>query len=317
MRYQVDVTGLRGSRHAVNVIGPANGRHQVDVAFGKTGPRGPQGPTSVWVSDDPPPDDSYVWVDTDDEDALAVPPGGTDGQMLAKASDDDYDLEWVDPPSGGGSGLKLMGVQKWNTYVSGTTNRASYLTTDHNTQAGFDRFRVSVGAQNPLAGYPAMVYQAAPWFNYEHVGEEFATWNNNWTDQSWYAYAGGATADTYSWPFTLTPGFYKWYYQLWVGSVTNGNVTEDQAISQATSGLWLDAYDINFTILPGQMLSNVLRVKTGSTYGSFRYIHGSILLPDTQPVWYIDTAQSIFELNVTRSVTVYYRGSFMIEKYAV
>ena len=30
----------------------------------------------------------------------AIPTGGDTGQVLAKASDDDYDLEWIDPPSG-------------------------------------------------------------------------------------------------------------------------------------------------------------------------------------------------------------------------
>lgn len=31
-----------------------------------------------------------------------VPAGGSAGQVLAKKSDDDFDAEWVDPPSGGG-----------------------------------------------------------------------------------------------------------------------------------------------------------------------------------------------------------------------
>ena len=34
----------------------------------------------------------------------AIPEGGTAGQVLAKASDDDYDTEWVDAGSGGGDG---------------------------------------------------------------------------------------------------------------------------------------------------------------------------------------------------------------------
>jgi hypothetical protein len=29
---------------------------------------------------------------------LPVPPGGTTGQVLTKASDDDYDVEWIDLP---------------------------------------------------------------------------------------------------------------------------------------------------------------------------------------------------------------------------
>jgi len=33
-----------------------------------------------------------------------VPGGGTEGQVLAKASDTDYDTEWIDSPAGGGGG---------------------------------------------------------------------------------------------------------------------------------------------------------------------------------------------------------------------
>ena len=36
------------------------------------------------------------------DDTISVPSGGTDTQVLAKASDDSWDLEWVDPPTGGG-----------------------------------------------------------------------------------------------------------------------------------------------------------------------------------------------------------------------
>ena len=32
---------------------------------------------------------------------VGVPEGGDEGQVLAKASDDDYDTEWVDPSGGG------------------------------------------------------------------------------------------------------------------------------------------------------------------------------------------------------------------------
>lgn len=35
-------------------------------------------------------------------DGRAVPSGGTDEQILAKASDDDFDTEWIDQPSSGG-----------------------------------------------------------------------------------------------------------------------------------------------------------------------------------------------------------------------
>ena len=51
---------------------------------GYTGPAGPQGPAGV-----------------------GVPAGGTTGQVAAKASDDDYDVEWVDQTGSGNSGMRL------------------------------------------------------------------------------------------------------------------------------------------------------------------------------------------------------------------
>jgi hypothetical protein len=46
-----------------------------------TGPTGAQGPAG--------------------DDGVGIPEGGTTGQVLAKASGDDYDTEWVTPSSGG------------------------------------------------------------------------------------------------------------------------------------------------------------------------------------------------------------------------
>lgn len=53
---------------------------------GDTGPQGPQGPTG-----------------NTGEPGVGVPIGGTTGQQLAKASNTDFDTEWVDPEAGGGA----------------------------------------------------------------------------------------------------------------------------------------------------------------------------------------------------------------------
>lgn len=39
---------------------------------------------------------------------VGVPTGGADGQLLAKASATDYDTEWIDAPTGGGTGRRLL-----------------------------------------------------------------------------------------------------------------------------------------------------------------------------------------------------------------
>ena len=66
--------GLRGIDGAPGTRGPQ----------GYTGLAGPQGPAGV-----------------------GVPAGGTTGQVPAKASDDDYDVEWVDQTGSGNSGMRL------------------------------------------------------------------------------------------------------------------------------------------------------------------------------------------------------------------
>ena len=55
---------------------------------GDAGPEGPQGPVGE--------------TGPRGEPGKGVPPGGTTGQMLTKASDGDFDTRWTDPPEGGG-----------------------------------------------------------------------------------------------------------------------------------------------------------------------------------------------------------------------
>jgi len=70
------------------VLDPANYPEFIGPtgATGATGDTGPQGPAGA-----------------DGTDGVGVPVGGTTGQVLAKASADDYDTEWVDQSGGGGS----------------------------------------------------------------------------------------------------------------------------------------------------------------------------------------------------------------------
>lgn len=50
-------------------------------------------------------------------DCVCVPPGGEDGQVLAKASDLDFDIEWVDQSGGGGGGTTSGFVWDGAAYV--------------------------------------------------------------------------------------------------------------------------------------------------------------------------------------------------------
>lgn len=76
--------GLQGEQGPQGPAG-ANG------ADGATGPQGPQGEQGV-----------------QGEPGLGVPPGGITGQVLAKASNANYDTIWVDQTGGGGGGVVTL-----------------------------------------------------------------------------------------------------------------------------------------------------------------------------------------------------------------
>ena len=70
----------------------------------------------------------------DGADGQGVPPAGNDNQILAKASDTDFDTEWIDAPVGGGgsvpSGTGLQGIFQRNRVssipVNGNTTFSDY-----------------------------------------------------------------------------------------------------------------------------------------------------------------------------------------------
>lgn len=74
--------GPQGPQGVQGIQGPAGPQG----LQGETGPAGPQGERGLPGAD-----------------GIGIPPGGSSGQVLAKASASDYSTEWVDPPQGGGS----------------------------------------------------------------------------------------------------------------------------------------------------------------------------------------------------------------------
>ena len=71
----------------------------MDGADGAAGPQGPQGPTGETGPQGP-----QGPAGTNGTNGVGVPTAGTTGQVLAKASNTDYDTEWITPSSGGGYG---------------------------------------------------------------------------------------------------------------------------------------------------------------------------------------------------------------------
>jgi hypothetical protein len=58
------------------------------------GPEGPAGEPGIVVGEEEPEDTDVLWLDSDDPAVSAVPPGGTTGEVLVKASNSNYDTEW-------------------------------------------------------------------------------------------------------------------------------------------------------------------------------------------------------------------------------
>jgi len=70
----------------------------VESSAALAGPTGPVGPTGIVVQDEEPANTDILWLDSDDPaNQTTLPLGGATGQVLAKATGDDYDTEWVSP----------------------------------------------------------------------------------------------------------------------------------------------------------------------------------------------------------------------------
>lgn len=65
------------------------------------GVQGAQGEPGIIISATEPTETDVLWADTSAAGSMVVPAGGSTGQVLAKASGDDYDSEWITPSSGG------------------------------------------------------------------------------------------------------------------------------------------------------------------------------------------------------------------------
>lgn len=97
----LDSVQISGGDVVVPVPGP-EGPPGPQGEKGDPGPMGPQGPAGPPGEDGPPgPQGERGPAGNPGE---GVPPGGSPGQLLAKASAEDYDTHWVDPSPGGGSG---------------------------------------------------------------------------------------------------------------------------------------------------------------------------------------------------------------------
>lgn len=99
----------------------------------------------------------------DGADGVGVPAGGTTGQVLAKASNTDYDTEWIDETGGGGGG-GLLAIQ-----VYAPSSQTVY-TRQNATLADVDATNAAVTFTAPASGN--VLVRVSAWLDYTGTGNE-------------------------------------------------------------------------------------------------------------------------------------------------
>jgi hypothetical protein len=89
---------------------------------------GPRGEPGILVQTVEPAELDALWLDSDETGVEAIPPGGTAGQILTKATNSNYDAQWVNPASY--NYIINGGFDIWQRGTSFTTPAASSYTAD-------------------------------------------------------------------------------------------------------------------------------------------------------------------------------------------
>jgi hypothetical protein len=115
---------------------------------------GPQGEPGIVASDSAPSETDVLWLDTDAESPAPVPSGGTTGQVLAKASNANYDSQWTTlptPPSG-------------NVIINGAfeINQRNFSSSTSSSVYTFDRWRTEFSGGTNTYSAQAFTPGAAP-----------------------------------------------------------------------------------------------------------------------------------------------------------
>lgn len=151
-------TGPTGSTGSTGATGPTGA-----TGIGTQGATGATGPTGIGIVQSVVAGEAITVDNTDPQNPIisatgkGVPAGGTEQQLLSKATGTDYDTEWVDPPT---SGIDpdteenlLSSTPDGSGYVIATdTLRGLYYNAD-NTQWYITSIPLSTELANPDAGY--------------------------------------------------------------------------------------------------------------------------------------------------------------------
>jgi hypothetical protein len=120
---------------------------------------GPKGEPGIVASASEPSDTDVIWLDTDEEPDVPVPAGGTTGQVLIKSSSDDYDTDWVNPPSGNAIINGAFDIwQRGTSFTTGSTGQLVFsadrwILYNYGTNTGSCTQQTFTLGAAPVAGY--------------------------------------------------------------------------------------------------------------------------------------------------------------------
>jgi hypothetical protein len=211
----VDLVASRGSDFTIQTTAPAN-PVDGDIWYDPT-----EGFTYIYYVDS----DSEQWIQfglnrngadgasgadgtdgadgVDGEDGVGIPVGGSQGQIISKASPTDYDVQWVDPPSAPSS--STLNFNNWESTANTSIASFAENTVDFGSNSLVGNFK------NDFASFGSTT--AITISNTTPVKTTFDRVLYASTDMSWAFAADNGTIPPYNWKHSKT-GFYQLTYWL-------------------------------------------------------------------------------------------------------
>ena len=166
---------------------------------GPTGPTGPQGPQGIQGDPGPTgPEGPQGATGPQGPAGPGLPAGGTAGQIPAKVDGTDYNVQWIDAPSGGGgAGWTAYAAEVSDFSTASVTMRRAHYKYDPDSQLMEVAVAYKFNGTMPNSGQPVRV-SLPPGFTYETLSPVGTMWAQDYSNSNLYqmvayvAYYNGA-----------------------------------------------------------------------------------------------------------------------------
>lgn len=199
---------------------------------------GPRGEPGIIVQTVEPAELDALWLDSDETGVEAIPPGGTTGQILTKATNSNYDAQWINPASY--NYIINGGFDIWQRGATFTTPAANSYTADRTrinyngtgSTRVYSRQNFTPGSFSSSGYEPEYFYRFAQTvagsggtFNnfYENIIEDSRTLSGQTVTISFWGKADASR--------TITPNFFRSYG---TGGSTSETVVSASSVNLTT-----------------------------------------------------------------------------------